>query len=111
MCVFHEHQCDIFRRRAYIFRLRAYSQGFAKAVHMSNKFTTGKIFILHKPDSILLDVIFRTRNVKLILMELCGWPYMKAKKLTRVFADKNVQSAFSCFSISTQCPWCMTVVR
>ena len=28
MCVFHERQCDICRRRAY-------SQGFAKAVHMS----------------------------------------------------------------------------
>ena len=28
MCVFHERQRDIFRRRAY-------SQGFAKAVHMS----------------------------------------------------------------------------
>ena len=29
MCVFHERQRDIYRRRAY-------SQGFAKAVHMSN---------------------------------------------------------------------------
>ena len=29
MCEFHERQRDIFRRRAY-------SQGFAKAVHMSN---------------------------------------------------------------------------
>ena len=29
MCVFHERQHDIWRRRAY-------SQGFAKAVHMSN---------------------------------------------------------------------------
>ena len=29
MCLFHERQCDICRRRAY-------SQGFAKAVHMSN---------------------------------------------------------------------------
>ena len=29
MCVFHERQCDICRRRAY-------SQGFAKAVHMSH---------------------------------------------------------------------------
>ena len=28
MCIFHERQCDICRRRAY-------SQGFAKAVHMS----------------------------------------------------------------------------
>ena len=29
MCVFNERQCNIFRRRTY-------SQGFAKAVHMSN---------------------------------------------------------------------------
>ena len=34
MCVFHERQCDICRRRAY-------SQGFAKAVHIST------ILILH----------------------------------------------------------------
>ena len=72
MCVFHERQRDICRRRTY-------SQGFAIAVQSCTCPTTGKILILHKPLHISNTLIFHmhAQNLNIVCSQMNSSNYSR----------------------------------